>query len=242
MSRLINALKKDLIAGMLVILPAGLTVWLVIALWRWVNQPIYALSSRFADPAAREAPGLLNQAVRWCLAHGLDFSFLGRIPGLGLLVVAALIFLVGMAARSLIGRSLIGLGERIVKRVPVVGSVYAALKQLMEAVLSGNAGAFREAVLIEYPRAGLWTVAFVTGKVPPPAIPPELATIAPADEIVYCFVPTTPLPTNGILVILPRSQTLALAISVDEAIKLVVSGGIVSPRASLPPPARAKKR
>lgn len=254
MKRILDALKRNLIAGVLIIVPAGVTIWLVVTLWRFLNRPLYEFFGLFArDPAALSPQGL-EGLVGWCLEHRIDLSGLSRIPGIGLFLVLAMIYLLGMTARSILGRALISLGEKLVKRVPLVGTIYGSLKQVMETVISGSTGAFRQAVLIEYPRAGLWSVAFLTAPVPQLMAAGSLAPEAgekdgaqPANDLgekVFAFVPTTPNPTSGMLVMVSRESVIPLNLSVDEAIKLVVSGGILAPTAAspLPPPVDESSR
>ncbi len=199
MRRILNALKRNLAAGMLVLVPAGVSAWLVVFLWNAIDRPLREL---FRD-------------------HNL--AELSRLPGLGLVGALMLIFVVGLLTRTLFGRALIQVGEAVMSRVPIVGTVYSGLKQVMEALLSGSSGAFRQAVLIEYPRKGLWSVAFVTA--PADGAPAEV-TGGDKDSI-YCFVPTTPNPTSGYLLLLRRKDTVPLDMTVDEAVKLVISGGIL---------------
>ena len=199
MRRILNELKRNLAAGMLVLVPAGVSAWLVVFLWNAIDRPLREL---FKD-------------------HNL--AELSRLPGLGLVGALVLIFVLGLLTRTLFGRAFIHVGEAVVARVPIVGTVYSGLKQVMEAVLSGTSGAFREAVLIEYPRKGLWSVAFITA--PADRAPAEV-TGGDKDSI-YCFVPTTPNPTSGYLLLLRRKDTVPLGMTVDEAVKLVISGGIL---------------
>jgi uncharacterized membrane protein len=225
-----HALKRNLAAGLLVTLPAITTLVLVLFLWDLINRPIEFVSNRFAlyqeNPGAL-GDGLFDRGVAWLMEHNVDLSVLADVPGLGLYIILALIFLAGMAARSFAGRTVIATGEGIVHRVPIIGSVYAALKQVLEAIISGSSGAFRAAVLIQYPRKGLWSIAFLTSRVPP--VSPEQGE----NEQIFCFVPTTPNPTSGVLVLVNRTDAIPLNITVDEAVKLVISGGIVIPSRGL---------
>ncbi|MBN2711236.1 MAG: DUF502 domain-containing protein [Planctomycetes bacterium] len=200
----VQAFKKNFVAGILVLIPAGLTAWMIVTLWNWVNQPLYRIFDKYG----------------W-----------EKIPGVGLIVVVAGIYLVGMLARSILGGWLISFGEAIVNRLPFVGKLYSGIKQIVETILSSDSNAFRKSVLIEYPRKGLWTVAFMTGQVSE-VMEKEIDVIegdTKPERKVYCFVPTTPNPTSGYLVMVPECEIVPLDISVDDAIKLIISGGIVSP-------------
>ena len=131
--------------------------------------------------------------------------------------------LVGYLAAGLMGRTLIRAGERLLNRMPVVRTVYGALKQIFETVLAHKATAFRQVVLVEYPRRGLWCLAFVSGKTEG-----EVQNLN-EDELVNIFLPTTPNPTSGFLLFVPRRDLTPLSMTVEEGIKMVVSGGIVTP-------------
>lgn len=211
-----GALKRNLLAGLLVVLPSGVTMYMVYWLWDFVTESLKIAFGKMGYDKVHSA--------------------------LALLVVLAGIYLVGFVARSLIGRSVINLGEAIVQRVPVVGTLYGGLKQILETVFSGQSNAFQQAVLIEYPRRGIWTIGFITNDVPPVMVgqiekieEESERTADPAgsdaseDKRVYVFVPTTPNPTSGFLIMVPRSEILELQITVDEAVKLIISGGIISP-------------
>jgi uncharacterized membrane protein len=145
------------------------------------------------------------------------------LPGLGLVVLAVALTLVGALTAGVIGRFVLRTGERALARMPVIRNVYATVKQIMETILAQRANAFREAVLVEYPRRGVWTIAFVTGETRG-----EMRDAA-GGESVNVFVPTTPNPTSGFLLFVPRSEVVPLAMTVEEAIKMVISGGIVAP-------------
>ncbi|MEG9862469.1 MAG: DUF502 domain-containing protein [Parvularculales bacterium] len=146
-----------------------------------------------------------------------------RLPGFGIIIGALLIILTGAIARGFVGRWLVRLGENMVNRLPVVRSVYGATKQIMETVMASQSDAFREAVLIEYPRRGIWAIGFVTGKTRG-----EVQNMS-SEELVNVFVPTTPNPTSGFLLFFPRDELITLDMKVEEAVKMVVSGGIVTP-------------
>ena len=130
---------------------------------------------------------------------------------------------IGAIAAGFLGRCLIGLGERILNRMPVVRSIYGASKQILETVLSTQSDAFREVVLVEYPRKGLWVLGFVTG-----ATKGEVKDMI-SEQTVNVFIPTTPNPTSGFLLFCPNKDITYLDMSVEDAVKLVVSGGIVTP-------------
>ena len=182
------------------------------------------------------APVLLTVYITWAaiklidsqvskLLPGFETSILGNVPGIGLVIGAVLITLIGAIAAGFLGRYIIRLGEAILNKMPVVRSIYGATKQILETVISTQSDAFREVVLVEYPRKKLWVIGFVTGNTKG-----EVAGRIPS-SMVNVFVPTTPNPTSGFLLFCPREDVIFLKMTVEEAVKLVVSGGIVTPPA-----------
>ncbi len=145
------------------------------------------------------------------------------IPGLGLVLVLAALIFIGWLTPFFLGRQLIRLGERILHRMPVVRGIYGATKQIFETVMKGQKNAFREVVLFEYPRRGAWALGFITG-----TTEGEVQNIT-ADDTVNVFLPTTPNPTSGYLLFIPRRELVILEMTVEEGIKMIVSGGIVTP-------------
>ena len=147
-----------------------------------------------------------------------------EIPGLGLLFVFIMLTFIGFLTAGLIGRYIIKLGERIIARLPIIRSVYGALKQIFESVLKTSSKSFREVVLIEYPRKGIWAIGFITGDTK------GEVQYNLKEEIVNVFLPTTPNPTSGFLLFVPRKDLKVLNMNVEEGIKMVISGGIVTPK------------
>ena len=145
------------------------------------------------------------------------------IPGLGLAVVAVVLILIGWLTAGFMGRLFLRISERILRRMPVISGIYGAIKQIFETVLKKQSNAFREAVLVEYPRRGMWAIAFITGRTEG-----EVQNIT-EEEVVNVFLPTTPNPTSGFLLFIPKKDLIPLSMPVDEAIKMVISGGIVTP-------------
>ena len=145
------------------------------------------------------------------------------IPGFGLIIGAVAITLIGAIAAGFFGRWLLKMGEGFLNRMPFVGTIYGASKQILETVLASQSDAFRDVVLVEYPRKNLWVIGFVTG-----GTKGEVQS-AISDETVNVFVPTTPNPTSGFLLFCPKNELRYLDMGVEEAVKLVVSGGIVTP-------------
>jgi uncharacterized membrane protein len=201
--------KKYLIAGLLVWLPMAVTIWvlhavlgIVDALFGWVLT-----ASQAVLPVAAYAP---LEALR-------------KVPGLGLLVVALLLLATGVFAANMVGQWWLRQGSRILRRIPIVKSIYSSVKQVSDTLFSSSGNAFREAVLVQYPRAGAWTIAFVTGK------PGGEAAQHLTGDYLSLYVPTTPNPTSGFFLMVPRSDVIELAMSVDEALKYIISMGVVAP-------------
>lgn len=200
--RLRDRFRTYLIAGLLVTGPVALTIYLA---WLFVH----GIDSLVV--------GLIPE--RYSPAHYLPFP----IPGIGLLVVIVGLTLIGALTANVLGRFFVRLGERVLAHMPVIRGLYGAVKQIFETVLAKQSSTFREVVLVEYPRRDLWTVAFVTAR--PDG---EIRDLAPPDSI-GIYVPTTPNPTSGFLLFVPRKDVISLAMTVEEGIKLVISGGIVTP-------------
>ncbi len=199
---LLRRLRYYFLAGFIVSAPIGITVLIAWEFIAFVDDQITPLIPPAYNPETY-----------------LPFS----IPGLGLVVIFLVVTLIGFLTASILGRTLVGLGEQLVDLMPVVRTIYGALKQIFETVLAQSSDSFREVVLVEYPRRGLWAVAFVTS-----TTEGEVAHLS-ADELINIFLPTTPNPTSGFLLFVPRRDVVALAMSVEEGIKLVISGGIVTP-------------
>ncbi|SCA54810.1 conserved hypothetical protein [Candidatus Terasakiella magnetica] len=145
------------------------------------------------------------------------------LPGLGLLIVIIMLTVVGMLTAGFIGKLLVRLSEGIMARMPVISGIYSATKQIFETVLAQKSQAFREAVMIEYPRRGIWAIGFITG-----TTKGEVQNLT-EESCVNIFLPTTPNPTSGFLLFVPKKDLIPLNMSVEQAVKMVISGGIVTP-------------
>lgn len=190
------------LAGVLVTAPIAITGWVAWAFINLVDETITPLIPAQYNPETY-----------------LPFS----IPGLGLLVLLIMLTLIGSMTAGLLGRYLVRTGEGLLNRMPVIRSVYNATKQIFETVLAQQSQAFREAVLVEYPRRGIWAIGFITG-----TTKEEVQNLT-AEETVNIFLPTTPNPTSGFLLFVPRKDVVHLDMAVEDAIKMVISGGIVTP-------------
>jgi uncharacterized membrane protein len=165
----------------------------------------------------------IDGAVRWLLPDRYNPATYLHVPGLGLILGVITLTLIGAATANYVGRIFLRLSDRLLARMPVVRGVYGAAKQIFETVLAKQSNTFREAVLVEYPRKGVWTIAFVTARTEG-----EVRALTGPDPV-SIYVPTTPNPTSGFLLFVPRSDIVPLSMTVEEAIKMVISTGIVTP-------------
>lgn len=200
----IKRLRNYFFAGVLVTAPIAITIWIGWGLVSWIDDQVIPFI-----PA------------RWNPETYLPFS----VPGLGVLVAIFILVVIGFLTAGLVGRNLVGLGERLLDRMPVIRGVYAAVKQVIETVLKEQSKAFRQVILIQYPRKESWAIGFVTGETEG-----QIQSGTPED-VVNVFLPTTPNPTSGFLLFVPHDEIQNLSMTVEEGIKMVVSGGIVTPPA-----------
>ena len=195
-------LRAYMLAGILVTAPIGITfyfAWLVVGFFDNRVKPLI--------PAAYNPETYLPFGV----------------PGLGLVVFLAFLIFVGWVAAGLLGRWFVRATEHLLNRMPIIRSVYSAIKQIVETIVSHQSETFRQVVLFEYPRRGSWALGFITGKTQG-----EVQNLT-SDEVINVFLPTTPNPTSGYLLFIPRKELIILDMTVEEGIKMVVSGGIVTP-------------
>ena len=202
-------MKKYILAGLLVWLPLGITIWVLSWLLGVLDGVFAALLS-------------VSQAVLPASAFA-SIEALRHVPGLGVAVMLAGLLLTGVFAANFVGQWWLHQWDRILQNIPIVKSIYSSVKQVSDTLFSSSGNAFREAVLVQYPRHGSWTIAFVTGK--PGG---EVAGRLPG-EMVSVYVPTTPNPTSGFFLMMPREDVHVLNMSVDEALKYVISMGVVAP-------------
>ena len=195
-------LRTNLLAGILITAPIGITFylsWLVIG---WIDSKVTPIIPEKYNPETY-----------------LRFS----IPGLGLVVAIVLLILIGSLTKGVIGRWWLRTSERLLARMPVIRSLYGAVKQIFETIMKQQSNAFRQVVLFEYPRRGSWAIGFITGQTLG-----EVQSLT-EDDVVNVFLPTTPNPTSGYLLFIPKKDLVILSMTVEEGIKMVVSGGIVTP-------------
>ncbi len=200
--KLTTRFRNYLITGLIVTAPIGLTVYLSWQFVAWIDDAVTPLIPEKYNPETY-----------------LPFS----IPGLGLIIVVFFLVFVGFITANIFGRTIIKIGERIVNRMPFVRSIYSGLKQVFETLFQQSSQSFRNAVLVEWPRREIWTVAFVTADTTG-----EIARRR-GNDLVTVYVPTTPNPTSGYMVVLPKDDVIYLDMPVEEALKMVISMGVLAP-------------
>ncbi len=198
----LQRIRTYFLTGLVVASPVGITIYLAVAFIELIDRNVKPL-----------IPAIYNPETY------LPFP----IPGTGLVFLFILLTLLGFFAANFLGRTLIRIGEKILNRMPVIRSIYNTLKQIFETVISENTGSFQEVVLVEYPRRGLWAIAFISGE-NSGEIQSKLN-----DDVINVFLPTTPNPTSGFLLFVPKKDIIHLDMTPDEGAKYVISAGLVDP-------------
>lgn len=194
-------MRKYFITGLLILVPLAITLWVLNLVISTMDQSLLLLPERWQPKNV--------------------FGF--HVPGLGTILTLLVIFFTGLLTRNFIGKQVVAVWERILNRIPIVSSIYSSVKQVSDTLFSSSGNAFRKAMLIQYPREGSWTIAFLTG-VPGGDVRNHLV-----GDYISVYVPTTPNPTSGFFLMMPRAETMELDMTVDEALKYIVSMGVVSP-------------
>lgn len=196
-----SPIRRYFITGLLIWVPVVITVWVLSILVGTMDQTLLLMPEEFRTEA-------------WLGVH---------VPGMGVLLTLIIVGVTGLLATNILGQRLVQFWEGVLARIPVVNSIYNGVKQVSDTVLAPNGQAFRKALLIEWPLPGTWTIAFLTGQ--PGG---DVVNHLPGDYV-SVYVPTTPNPTGGYFVMLPRSSVRELDMSVDEALKYIISMGVVAP-------------
>ena len=194
-------MKKYFITGLLIWIPLVITIWVLVFIFDFLDQSLLLLPDRF-------------HTENWLGVH---------IPGLGAILTIAVIFGTGFLATNYVGARLLRVGNDLLHRIPVVNSIYSSVKQISDTLFSSSGQAFRKAVLVRWPHEGAWTIAFITGTPGGDVvnhIPPDCLSL---------YVPTTPNPTGGYFVVVKRSDVIELDMTVDQALKYIISMGVVPP-------------
>ena len=197
-------MKKYFITGLLIWIPLVITIWVLKLVVDTLDQSLLLLP-------------LALRTESWLGMH---------IPGMGVLLTLLIVFLTGAVTANLIGQRLVHFWHEILHRIPVVSSIYSSVKQVSDTLFSSSGDAFRKALLVQWPREGMWTIAFLTGA------PGGDVTNHLQGDYVSVYVPTTPNPTGGYFVMMPRKDVIELDMSVDTALKYVISMGVASPNGS----------
>lgn len=194
-------MRKYFITGLLILVPLAITVWVLNLVIGTLDQSLLLVPQRFR-------PNSL---------FGFD------IPGLGTILTIVIVFLTGLLTNNLVGNYVVKLWEKLLQRIPIVNSLYSSVKQVSDTLFSSSGNAFRKAVLVPYPHQNSWTIAFLTG------VPGGDAANHLVGDYVSVYVPTTPNPTSGFFLMMKRSDVVELDMSVDAALKYIVSMGVVAP-------------
>ncbi len=194
-------LKRYFVTGLLVWVPIGITLWVLDLLVGMMDQTLLLLPERFKTD------------------HWLGF----HVPGMGVVLTLIVVYVTGLITANIVGQRMLRLGDVVLSRIPVVNSIYKSVKQVSDTVFTSGGQAFRKALLVQYPRAGSWTIAFLTGR-PGGEVVRHLGV-----EHVSVYVPTTPNPTSGFFLMMPKSEVIELDMSVDAALKYIISMGVVGP-------------
>lgn len=202
----VSTLRRWLVAGILVWAPLAITLWVINVLIGFMDKTILLL------PEAYRPENL--------------FGF--NIPGLGAVLAVGVVLLTGALVANILGRSLVNFGERILDRIPLVRSIYSAVKQVIETFFSHDSRSFRKVLLVEYPRRDCWSIAFLSGD------PVGEVQDKTEKHVLTVFVPTAPNPTSGFVIMVPQDEIIELDMTVEEGFRMVISLGVVVPKSRLP--------
>lgn len=206
-------MKKYIITGLLVWLPLAITIWVLL----WVLGIVNGVFASLLSASQAVLPGSMHESI----------DGLRHIPGLGLLILVGAMLLTGVFVANIFGQWMVRQWDRLMSHIPIVKSIYSSVKQVSDTLFSSSGNAFREAVLVQYPHQGSWTIAFVTGK--PSGEVADALGHDMGNEHVSLYVPTTPNPTSGFFLMMPRANVRPLQMSVDAALKHIISMGVVAP-------------
>ncbi len=208
---LLSGLRASFLTGIVVIAPIGLTFYLLWTVMGWIDGVVLPLVP-----------------VRWRPEHYIGIN----LRGVGVIFFFVFTVLIGWIAKGMIGRSLLGWGESLVNQTPVVRSIYGGVKQIAETVFAQQEKSFEKACMVEFPRRGIWRIAFIVT----PAKGELTRMATPGQEILTAFVPSTPNPTTGFLIYVPREDVIELDMPIEDAVKIIISAGLVTPSDRRPEP------
>lgn len=217
-TKILSSIQQSFVAGLLVVVPVVLTTWLLVVLVGWIDAIIFVIPTKLGIHS-------------WWVFH---------IPGMGILLVAVLIVGCGYFVRNFLGSFFVGLWNKLIHRIPVVGTIHGALSQLLKSLVGDPNERFGRVALIPYPREGLWTLVFVTNEETNRGFQTKIH-----ESCANVFVPTTPNPTSGFFLIVPKKDMIDLDMKVDDAFRMIISGGILNnaelDHADLVPNARKRR-
>ncbi len=216
------ALRNSFLAGLVVIAPIWLTVWLIWTVVGWVDSFVWPFI-----PDAYQPTELVNRVLGREGADRIEVN----VRGVGVIIFLLFTIFVGWIAKGFFGRSFLAWGEGLIDRTPVVRSIYNGVKQIAETVFAQSEANFEKACLIQYPRPGIWAIGFISAKTRG-----EVLEKSDPDEMLSIFVPTTPNPTSGFLLFFPKEDVVELEMTIEDAAKLVISAGLVYPDSKRPMP------
>jgi uncharacterized membrane protein len=194
-------MRKYFVTGLLILVPLAITAWVLKTIIGALDQSLLLLPEQWRPEAV--------------------FGF--HVPGIGTILTLLIVFLTGVATRNFVGKQVVYLWESLLVRIPIVKTIYSSVKQVSDTLFSSSGNAFRKALLVQYPHQGSWTIAFQTG------VPGGDVTNHLVGDYVSVYVPTTPNPTSGFFLMMRRADTVELNMTVDEALKYIVSMGVVAP-------------
>lgn len=198
--RLTRHFRQSFVAGLLFLIPVVLTIWMFTVFVGWMDSAILILPRKL----------------------GLDGTWLFKIPGIGIVLTVLIIVICGIFVRNYLGTLLVRMWDTAIHRVPIVGTFYSAVKQLVQSMFGDSSRKFGRAALIQYPREGLWSLVFVTNEQSSNEIQSHFEY-----EVMHVFLPTSPNPTSGYVLVVPKKDAITLNMRVEDAFKLIISGGIV---------------
>ncbi len=215
-----SRLRSNFLAGLIVVAPIAMTLWLIWTVVGWIDGWVWPFIPRAYHP---------EELFNWAMGYP-ENRISVNVRGIGVVIFLFFTAIVGWITKGFLGRSLLRFGENLVDRMPVVRSIYSGVKQIAETVFSQRDTSFDKACLVEYPRRGIWAIAFIST-----SAKGEIAAGIPVeDQKVSVFLPTTPNPTSGFLLFVPKSDIIELEMSVEDAAKLVISAGLVYPNGKDP--------
>ncbi|HLB59328.1 MAG TPA: DUF502 domain-containing protein [Bdellovibrionota bacterium] len=213
-------LRQSLVTGLLALLPVSITVWILLAIFRWADRMMYSVIDALVP--------WLNPKLYIHFTLPIIGTEVEGIPALGIVLLFLILILIGVLTRTLFAKFMMRWFEHLVKKIPLVRNVYFALRQVMKTIAEPGAKQFRKVILVEFPRKGLYSIGFVTGA------PPKV--FGQEEKMLSIFVPTTPNPTTGFYMMVSEKDTIPVDLSIEDAFKMIISAGVLTPENGDPLP------